>query len=274
MHLYNGKTSASTVLNTGAPQGCVLSPLLFSLFTNNCTSHHSSVKLIKFADDTTLVGLITNADESAYREEVARLVAWGETNYLQLNTTKTKEMVVDLRRNKSTMNAVVVDSHAIERVTSFKFLGATISATLTWEAHCDALLKKAQQRLYFLRQLKRFGLRREILSQFYRSTIESILTFCLCVWFRGAPKQLRNRMQRVVKTAVRITGCDSLPTLEDIYCQRTIARSRKIVADPQHPAYHLFQLMPSGKRYRSIRARTTRFKNSFYPQAVTTLNEQ
>ncbi|KAK3521326.1 hypothetical protein QTP70_003167 [Hemibagrus guttatus] len=54
-------------ISTGSPQGCVLSPLLFSLYTNGCTSGHQSVKLLKFADDTTLIGLISDGDESAYR---------------------------------------------------------------------------------------------------------------------------------------------------------------------------------------------------------------
>uniref|UniRef100_A0AAV2LI33 Reverse transcriptase domain-containing protein n=1 Tax=Knipowitschia caucasica TaxID=637954 RepID=A0AAV2LI33_KNICA len=50
-------------------------PGLFHLKdTNHCTSSHDSVKLIKFADDTTLIGLISNNDEFAYRREVDRLV--------------------------------------------------------------------------------------------------------------------------------------------------------------------------------------------------------
>ncbi|KAI3373982.1 hypothetical protein L3Q82_022545, partial [Scortum barcoo] len=47
-------TSSTTTLNTGAPQGCVLSPLLFTLLTHDCTSSHISNLLIKFADDTTM----------------------------------------------------------------------------------------------------------------------------------------------------------------------------------------------------------------------------
>ncbi len=64
--------SNSSSTNTGAPQGCVLSSLLFSLYTNDCTSKDPSVKLLKFADDTILTGLIQDGDESAYR----RLKSW------------------------------------------------------------------------------------------------------------------------------------------------------------------------------------------------------
>ena len=67
--------STPLILNTGAPQGCVLSPLLYSLFTHDCVATHAS-NSIKFADDTTVVGLITNNDETAYREEVRALGVW------------------------------------------------------------------------------------------------------------------------------------------------------------------------------------------------------
>ena len=47
-------------------------PHMFSLTTNDCVSQHTSVQLVKFADDTTLEGLVTNSDESEYRHEVGR----------------------------------------------------------------------------------------------------------------------------------------------------------------------------------------------------------
>ncbi|KAK3557635.1 hypothetical protein QTP70_032302 [Hemibagrus guttatus] len=67
--------SSTTTLNTGAPQGCLLSPLLFTLLTHDCTSMHNSNHIIKFTNDMTVVGLIRKNNESAYREEVQRLTA-------------------------------------------------------------------------------------------------------------------------------------------------------------------------------------------------------
>ena len=64
-------------VNTVAPQGCVLSPMLFSLYTNGCSSGDPSVKTIKYADDTTMMGLISINNESAYRREVGHLESWG-----------------------------------------------------------------------------------------------------------------------------------------------------------------------------------------------------
>jgi DNA gyrase/topoisomerase IV subunit B len=51
---------------------------------------HDSNTIIKFADDTTVVGLITDNDKTAYREEVRELAVWCQDINLSLNVSKTK----------------------------------------------------------------------------------------------------------------------------------------------------------------------------------------
>ncbi len=162
-------TSSTTTLSTGAPQGCVLSPLLFTLLTHDCTAKFSSNHIIKFADDTTVVGLISNNDETHYREEVAQLAEWCGVNNLSLNVEKTKEVVMDFRRNSVDHPPLTIDSSTVERVSSTKFLGVHITEDLTWTTNTMSLSKKAQQRLHFLRRLKRASLPPPILNTFYRA---------------------------------------------------------------------------------------------------------
>ena len=65
------------------------------VWTNYC----ENICLIKFADDTTLHGLLSNSEE-AYRSEVNRFCEWCKNNHLTLNVDKTKELVFDYRRKK------------------------------------------------------------------------------------------------------------------------------------------------------------------------------
>ena len=60
----------------------MLNPLLYSLFTHDCMATHTSNSIIKFADNTTVVGLITNNDETVYREKVRALGMWCLENHL------------------------------------------------------------------------------------------------------------------------------------------------------------------------------------------------
>ena len=65
------RTSASIITNNGTPQGCVLSPILYALFNYYCVNSHKDNTILKFADDTTVIGCITGGDGVAYRRETA-----------------------------------------------------------------------------------------------------------------------------------------------------------------------------------------------------------
>ena len=76
-------------------------------------------------------------------------------------------------------DAIHIEGAAVERVSNFKFLCVYIKDDLTWSRQADSAVKTAQKRLYFLRRLKKFGLSAKTLTNFYRCTIESIVSGCI-----------------------------------------------------------------------------------------------
>ena len=151
-------TSATLILKTGAPQGYMLSPLLYSLFTHYCTARHDSNTIIKFPNDKTVEDLISDHDETAYREEVRDLAVWCQDNNLSLNVIKSKEMIVDNRKKRTKHAPILINGAAVEQVESFKFLGVHSTNKLTWSKHIMTVVKQARQNLFPLRRLKRFGI--------------------------------------------------------------------------------------------------------------------
>ncbi len=198
--------------------------------------------------------------------------SWCQDNCLSLNVSKTKELIVDFRkRHLLPYTPLVISGTPVERVSSFKYLGVNISEDLIWTTHIQTQVKKARQRLYHLRQLRKFRVSPTILKTFYAGTIESVLTQCISVWYGNSSSQDCKALQRVVRLAERISG-SALPSLQDIYLKRCRSRAVKIIKDSNHPGNCLFTLLPSGKRFRSLMAKTERLRRSFFPQAIRLLN--
>ena len=130
----------------------------------------STYKTLYFVDDTTGVGLISGGDKSAYRGEVWKLSSWCSVSNLTLNPPKNrKEFIIDFRKGS--------------RVQNLKFLGTHISDNLTSSVNTSATVKKAQKRMHFLGILKRNRLNVQPPLAFRRSATESILVYCITVWY-------------------------------------------------------------------------------------------
>jgi hypothetical protein len=116
---------------------------VYSLFTHDCVAKQDSNTIIKFADDTTVVGLVTDNDETAYREEVRELAVWCQENNLSLNVSKTEELIMDYRKRQAGQAPINIDGAVVERVDNFKFLGVHITNELSWSKHTKTVVKRA-----------------------------------------------------------------------------------------------------------------------------------
>ena len=122
------------------------------MYTNSYRSAYSSNYYFKYADDTALVGLLSD-DETDYRSDIDHCVSWCVANCLELNVVKTKELAIDFRSGVHHPTPVNINGQNIEIVHSYKYLGTTIDDKLRWDDNTMNLYKKGQQRLYFLRNL-------------------------------------------------------------------------------------------------------------------------
>ena len=139
-------------LNGGLPQGTKLGPPLFSILVNNLLkSWHGR---IKFVDDTTAFEIFPRGSPSILPRVVDEISNFASIRGMQLNPKKCKEMIVSfLRYNHTCFAPIFISGFPVEVVSTFKLLGVILSNDLTWRAHVDHVLKKANSRLYALRKL-------------------------------------------------------------------------------------------------------------------------
>ncbi len=256
-------TPRTITVNRGNPQGC--DPMLYTLFTQDCVASQHNTSIMKFADDIMVIGLISGGNESTHRREVAGLVKWCQDNSLSLNISKTKEMIRDPQKKRGQHSPLHIRETELERVATLQYLGINISEDLTWTNNITDLVVKARQHLYFLRRLRRFGMTTTILSNFYRCSTESILSYSITVWFGNSTAWNHKALWWVVKTAQKITGT-VLPALENIYESRALRRARNIIKYTTQPQHKLFKLLPSGSPYMNAAAKTRRLTAFFPPK--------
>ena len=146
---------------------------------------------------------------------------------------------------------------------SFKYLGTILDKSVTLNDHVEFTFKKAQQRLFLLRQLRSF----HILTRVYQSLVGSVLVFNIVSWFGHFTVKNKAKLSRVVKQGSKITGQSQ--TLLSQHHNKAVDRlSLKIIDDSNHPLSHYIELLPSGQRYRLPCAKKNVYRNFFVPSAI------
>ena len=266
----NGIMSTTTVSNTGSPQGCVLSPLLFIMYTDSCRTSLENRFLVKFSDDTVLLSLLQGS-EVDHGPALPEFIDWCDENFLDLNVSKTKEMFIDFRHANIVHKASVIHGEDVQSVESYKYLGTVFDSQLKFDINTESIVKRGQQRIHLMRRLNSFNVSERILRNFYCSFIESLLTFSSVCWFNGLSIKDKNSLNSIVNVCSKIIGVKQRD-LCSLWENQVKKKAKSILSQPDHVLSGQFMMMPSGRRYQAPVRRTNRYSRSFVPSAIRLLN--
>lgn len=248
----------------GCPQGCVLSPLLFSIYTDSVRSNHPSLRLYKYADDMVFLGLLDHdGNDDFYFNAISDFHDWCKANCLLLNIDKTKEMVFDFSRSRSITSDVFIDGKPIEKVQCFKYLGTIFSENLKWHENSEYIFRKLKSRFFAHSKFKSFYPSIAQSVHFVQTLILPILLYNSEIWFNSCTVNERNMLMAPFS---KTYDCD----ISELISDRIFSTAVDFYRDEEHIFNEHY--VPGRRNFLSMKCRTTRFLNSFIPFSIRLLN--
>ena len=197
-------------LSHGVPQGSLVGPILFSIFTNDLPSYLPHGRLISYADDTQLLDSMHPQNLSMLKarqeETLLTIQPYFTSNSLKMNPTKTTLLLVGTTNNLKKISSFHLNfsGHILTPLTSVKMLGVTIDRTLSWEAHISTFVKKCNSILFCLYKI-RHHLTTEVRQLLIQCHAFPYILYCLSVW-GGAAACHMQRVQRAINFGARVVS--------------------------------------------------------------------
>uniref|UniRef100_A0A3Q3ITX2 Reverse transcriptase domain-containing protein n=1 Tax=Monopterus albus TaxID=43700 RepID=A0A3Q3ITX2_MONAL len=187
----------------GVPQGSVLGPKLFILYINDICKVSDLVKVVLFADDTTIWASGENLQQLSGRvsQELEKIKKWCDSNILSLNLDKTKFMVFGNRRLDNELQLKSGGAN-IERVHEIKFLGVIVDDKFSWKSHIRYVQHKIAKNISILARV-RYILDGKALRILYSSLILPYLEYGVENWGNTYKSSLQP-LYILQKRAIRI----------------------------------------------------------------------
>ena len=255
---YNSTKSKTRRIRTGVPQGGVLSPTLFNIYTSDIPSPHPNTHIITYADDITIYASDKDPDIiqdrlTPYLDEV---VKWTKDNDLELNATKTMTtLFTPDPAEYSKQLRLKIDNITLPTETHPKILGLTLDPKLTFNRHIENSSTKAKKSLNIIKALTSttWGKQKETLLVTYKTLTRPILEYGATIYgpIIESKPTLTNKLQTVQNAALRTaTGCTADTNIQhlhdetevlpiDQHCRLHTSILRHKAQNQDHPLYPL-----------------------------------
>ena len=201
-------------LQCGVPQGSILGPLLFILYTNDMHLYITHSRMDAYADDTNIskAGMSLDEIELGLQKDLDSINNWCNANKLIVNAKKCSVMVVCSYQKLSNINSnqvyLSINNQILNVVKCQKILGINIDSTLSWRMHIESVCVTVSKLLGLMWRVRHILDKRGMLM-FYNSLILSRFNYCFSIWGDG-PKDAMLKLFRLQKRAARLVlGCNS-----------------------------------------------------------------
>ena len=260
-------------LKNGVPQGSVLAPLLFIIYTYDLPSMIS--RKFAYADDLALLHSSGNWKdlEGTLGQNMSTLSVYLQTWRLKLSYTKTVTAAFHLNNREAKRELKAYNNVKLLSFCPNPNLGIKLDKSFTFRHHFEALRKKLSSRVTLLRRLvgSGWGAGAKTLRIATLSLVYSTANLCAPVWCRSPQTRLidsvLNNALRIVIKCLRPIPTDYLPVLSDIQpfelrrMVATLSFAHRGSLDPDHI---LYGLLSGSLDTRQVRLRSRR---QFVPAA-------
>lgn len=208
----NGSNSAKHQPRYGVPQGAVLSPILYSLYTHDIPTESETCNVATFADDTALFAShrLSKPIETSLKKTFTKYKTYFTKWKIKMNDTKTKGIFYTRRRTKQRpTEPLQIEAASINWDTKVKYLGVMLNQTLTYQTHVEHIcgkVHKATRILYsMLNRKSKLNLANKILL--YKVAIRPIITYACPIYHKMARTHFRklqilqNKLLRMILNA-------------------------------------------------------------------------
>ena len=189
---YMNKETCQYNLTHGVPQGSILGPLLFIMYTHDMVDITHENKVIVYADDTTVLVQGRNLTEAKQHSNdiLTRFHHYFTLNKLSINPSKTKYMIYRPSYRRHMYKKLLIDTTntkikmvdtILEQVNSIKFLGVIINDKLSWESHKKQVYNKVCKTLGLIYRCKEVMDENNLIGM-YKTFIQPYFLYGIEVW--------------------------------------------------------------------------------------------